>query len=93
MIVTGDHGWSLGEQGTWTKHTNFEASVRVPLLIRVPGINEGKYSDVLVEQLDMFPTLVDLAGIGFDKLQLPVLARHHSGHLHCVGYNTNDDNK
>ncbi len=67
VIVTGDHGWSLGEQGTWTKHTNFEVSVRVPLLIRVPGVNEGKFSDVLVEQLDMFPTLVDLTGIGFSK--------------------------
>eukprot|EP01084_Bolivina_argentea_P093703 168486_1 len=67
VVVTGDHGWSLGEQGTWTKHTNFEMSTRVPLLFRMPGINEGKYSDVLVEQLDMFPTLLDLAGIPFDK--------------------------
>eukprot|EP01083_Nonionella_stella_P052525 139333_1 len=66
VVMTGDHGWSLGEQGQWTKHTNFEVTVRVPLLVRVPGVNEGKYSDVLVEQLDMFPTLLDLADIELD---------------------------
>ena len=64
IVLTGDHGWHLGEQGCWSKFTNFEVGVRVPLIFRVPGMNEGEYSDVLVEQLDMFPTLVDLT-IGF----------------------------
>merc|ERR1712154_344161 len=65
IAITGDHGWHLGEQGCWTKHTNFEVGVRVPLILRVPGMNEGKHSDVLVEQLDIFPTLIEMANVGF----------------------------
>lgn len=65
IAITGDHGWHLGEQGCWTKHTNFEVGVRVPLILRVPGMNEGKHSDVLVEQLDIFPTLIEMANVGY----------------------------
>eukprot|EP01084_Bolivina_argentea_P255056 428903_1 len=65
IAFTGDHGWHLGEQGCWAKFTNFEVSVRVPLIIRVPGMNEGQASDVLVEQLDIFPTLIEASGLGF----------------------------
>ena len=46
-----DHGCHLEEQSMWAKYTNFEIATRVPLIIRVPGLNEGKKSDVLVEQL------------------------------------------
>eukprot|EP01084_Bolivina_argentea_P123501 218857_1 len=67
IAITGDHGWHLGEQGCWTKLTNFEVALRVPLIIRVPGMNEGKYSDILVEQLDIMPTIIDAAGIGFNE--------------------------
>eukprot|EP01084_Bolivina_argentea_P028479 52920_1 len=65
VAFTGDHGWHLGEQGCWAKFTNYEVSVRVPLIIRIPGVNEGMKSDVLVEQLDMFPTLIEASGLGF----------------------------
>ena len=67
VAFTGDHGWHLGEQGCWAKFTNFEVSVRVPLLFRIPGVNEGMKSDVLVEQIDIFPTLIDASGLGFDS--------------------------
>ena len=65
VSFVGDHGMHLGEQGGWGKISNFEVAVRVPLMFRIPGMNEGKKSDILVEMLDMFPTLVDAAGIGF----------------------------
>ena len=65
VSFVGDHGWHLGEQSMWAKYTNFEIATRVPLIIRVPGMNEGEKSDVLIEQLDLFPTLIDASGVGF----------------------------
>eukprot|EP01083_Nonionella_stella_P284108 967033_1 len=41
VLFVGDHGYHLGEQGCWAKITNFEVALRVPLIIRVPGLNEG----------------------------------------------------
>ena len=59
----GDHGYHLGEQGEWSKITNFELGVRVPMIIRIPGINEGLSSDYFAELLDLFPTIVEAAGL------------------------------
>jgi arylsulfatase A-like enzyme len=64
VILCGDHGYHLGHQGLWGKNTNFETAVRVPLIIS--GRNDlfnGKESDLIVELLDIMPTLCSLAGI------------------------------
>ena len=37
VVLTGDHGWQLGEHGEWCKRTNFEVGVRIPLMIRSPA--------------------------------------------------------
>ena len=64
VVVWGDHGWKLGEHGSWCKQTNYDIDVRVPLLIRVPGLSAaGARCDGLVELVDLFPTLCDVAGI------------------------------
>jgi hypothetical protein len=39
VILTGDHGWQLGEHAEWGKHTNWELAVQVPLIIRAPWTN------------------------------------------------------
>eukprot|EP01084_Bolivina_argentea_P093701 168483_1 len=65
VVFIGDHGYHLGEQGHFAKGTNFEVAARVPLMIRIPGLNEGMKSDVLIEMLDIYPTLID-ATIGFN---------------------------
>jgi iduronate 2-sulfatase len=64
VVVWGDHGWKLGEHGSWCKQTNYDIDVRVPLLIRAPGMSAaGTSCDRLVELVDLYPTLCDLAGI------------------------------
>jgi arylsulfatase A-like enzyme len=61
VILWGDHGYQLGEHGTWNKRTNWEVAARIPLIINVPGqLHAGAKSDALVELLDMYPTLAQL---------------------------------
>lgn len=63
VILWGDHGWQLGEHGLWCKHTNFEIATRAPLIVRAPGRKAGVKSDALVEFVDVYPTLCELAGL------------------------------
>ena len=66
MVVWGDHGWKLGEHGSFCKQTNYNVDTRVPLLVRVPGMAgaRGLVVERLVELVDLYPSLCDLAGIG-----------------------------
>jgi iduronate 2-sulfatase len=64
IIVWGDHGWHLGNMGIWGKATNYEIATRVPLMIWTPDMpkqHRGKSTDALVELIDMYPSLCDLA--------------------------------
>ena len=63
VVVWGDHGWKLGEHGSFGKQTNYNNDTRVPLILRVPGVRPGQTVDRLVELVDLYPTLSDLAGI------------------------------
>ncbi len=64
IVVWGDHGWHLGEYGLWGKATNHEVATRVPLIVWTPDLAApGRGSRALVEFVDIYPTLVDLAGL------------------------------
>lgn len=64
VIFFGDHGYHLGDHGTWNKRTNWETATRAPLLISVPNqSNRGAVSEALVEFTDLYPTLADLCGL------------------------------
>ena len=65
VVFWGDHGYQLGEHTEWMKTTNFEIANWVPLMLRVPGATdkEGSETNALVEMVDLFPTLVEAAGL------------------------------
>ncbi len=64
IVLWGDHGWHLGEHSIWGKHALFEESLRSPLIVSYAGLPDpGKPTDAIVETLDLFPTLCEVAGI------------------------------
>jgi choline-sulfatase len=63
IVYLSDHGYHLGHHGRFEKHSFFERAVRAPLLLAGPGLPRGKVSDALVELVDVFPTVCDLAGV------------------------------
>lgn len=66
IVLWGDHGFQLGEHGFWCKHTNFEVATRIPLVIASPSIKAvegGRATTQLVEAIDIYPTLCELAGV------------------------------
>jgi iduronate 2-sulfatase len=82
VILWSDHGWHLGDHGSWTKHTNYEQANRIALIISAPGVTKpGSQTKQLAETVDLYPTLTELAGLpkphppqGMDGMSLvPVL--------------------
>ncbi len=63
VVLWGDHGWKLGDHSSWCKHTNLECDTRVPLIVRDPRIEQSKPTNRLVELIDIYPTLCDMADI------------------------------
>lgn len=65
IVIWGDHGWKLGDYGEWCKHTNYEIDTRIPVIVRLPGEGtpRGWQSDALIETVDIYPTLCELAGL------------------------------
>lgn len=64
VVLLGDHGYHLGEHAWWNKVTVFESGARAPLIVWAPGMaGMGKSTRGIVEFLDLYPTLVDLAGL------------------------------
>ncbi len=65
VVLWSDHGYHLGEhQGIWQKRTLFEEGARAPLIIRAPAAGgNGRACVRVVEFVDIFPTLADLASL------------------------------
>lgn len=66
VVLWGDHGWSLGEHTQWAKHSSFNVTNQVPLIVKAPGMPvevRGSVAPGLVESIDIYPSLAELAGL------------------------------
>lgn len=64
VILWGDHGWHLGEKQHWRKQALWEDTTHVPLIVSYPSkIEKNKICEAPVSFIDIYPTLIDLAGI------------------------------
>ncbi|CAD1479234.1 unnamed protein product [Heterotrigona itama] len=79
IMLTSDHGWSLGERAIWAKYSNYDVTLKVPLIVSIPGLTYKKsktntnvkdssgrtqtFINSIVELVDIFPTIADLANI------------------------------
>lgn len=64
VVVWGDHGWHLGDQRVWGKHTIFDWALRSALIIKLPGkSSKGIHVDKVVSSIDIYPTLMELCNV------------------------------
>ncbi|WDI45212.1 sulfatase [Bremerella sp. P1] len=64
VVFWSDHGYHLGEHdGIWQKRTLFEQASRAPLIVHAPGQQGQGACGRIVEFVDIYPTLTDLAGV------------------------------
>lgn len=63
VVLWSDHGYHLGEKAISGKNTLWDRSTRVPLIFAGPGVAENANVEAPVELLDLYPTLIDLAGL------------------------------
>ena len=63
IVLWGDHGWHLGDHSMWCKHTNYEQATRIPVIVVAPECASGLKTASLIETVDIYPTLCELAGV------------------------------
>ena len=70
VIYTADNGWYLGELGLYDKRFMYEPGLRTPLIARGPGIKKGIVPESMVANIDLAPTMLDMAGVSIpDSMQ------------------------
>ena len=63
IVLWSDHGYRLGEKGTFAKHALWETATKAPLIFAGPNLPKGKKIDAPVEMLSIYPTLLELSGL------------------------------
>jgi len=63
VVLWSDHGYHMGEKNTFQKHSLWERSTHVPMVIAGPGIKQELRCDRVVSLLDLYPTLVEMCGL------------------------------
>jgi arylsulfatase A-like enzyme len=92
VVYTADHGLAVGQHGLMGKQNLYQHSIRVPLILRGPGVPVGVRVDRLTSNRDIFPTLCTLVDVAVPKTVegrnlLPVIAGKEPGHAQAfAGY-------
>ncbi len=63
IVLWSDHGYRLGEKGTFAKHALWEPATNAPLMFAAPNLPKGKVIDTPAEMLSVYPTLIELCGL------------------------------
>ncbi|MGI9241660.1 MAG: sulfatase [Verrucomicrobiales bacterium] len=63
VMLVSDHGWHLGEKKHWCKGAIWEQTTHIPFIVRGPGVAAGSTCTQPVSLIDVYPSLVDLAGL------------------------------
>lgn len=63
IVYLADHGLAVGQHGLFGKQNLYDHSIRVPLILRGPGLPMGVTANALTYSYDLYPTLCELAGI------------------------------
>lgn len=63
FIYASDNGYMWGEHGVWTKNNAFEESIKVPLVVVMPGVAPRSDDHLVSPNLDLGPTLFEIAGV------------------------------
>jgi len=63
IVLWSDHGYRLGEKGTFAKHALWETATKAPLMFAAPNLPKGKKVNAPVEMLSIYPTLLELSGL------------------------------
>ena len=63
IVLWSDHGYRLGEKGTFAKQALWETATNAPLMFVAPNLPKGKVIDAPVEMLSIYPTLLELSGL------------------------------
>jgi len=86
VVYTSDHGDFVGRHGMVEKcaigHNVYEDTLRVPLVVSYPtAVKQGQRCNRLAEMFDLYPTLLDLAGIDYSQNRFPIDAVSLVGNL------------
>lgn len=63
IVLWSDHGWHLGDDLVWGKHTLFDWALRSVLMIKTPGMLKNQQCNQVISSLDIYPSLMELCGI------------------------------
>jgi arylsulfatase A-like enzyme len=63
VVIFGDNGYQFGEKNHWSKGRLWEGSAHIPLVMAGPGVSAGRTCTRPVSLVDVYPTLLELAGL------------------------------
>jgi choline-sulfatase len=75
VFYTADHGDTVGEHGLWWKHTMYEGSAGVPLLMAGPGVDGGRAIATNVSHVDCYPTILEAMQVTPDRMDADLPGR------------------